>query len=117
MDIGEVTKQEGEGELDAVGKGACHTCGEHGCFSRECPKKGKGGFHDKGKAKGAVFQGTCWTCGEAGCMSRFCPKSGGKKGGKDFGKGGKDLGKGGIYGKGGLNDYRGKGKGDYGKGW
>jgi hypothetical protein len=116
MDIGEVAKEE-DGELYAVGKGACHTCGEHGHFSRECPKRGKGGFNDKGKGKGTGFQGTCWTCGEAGHSSRFCPKGGGKKGGKDFGKGGaydNFKGKGGKdFGKGSFHDYRGKGKGSW----
>jgi hypothetical protein len=105
MDIGQVDNKLTEGEWDnevhAVGKGACHSCGEHGHFARECPK-GKG----KGKGK---FDGECWVCGERGHSSRFCPKAGKGKG-KSGGKGkGYD-----VYGKG--FDSKGKSKGGFGKG-
>jgi hypothetical protein len=107
MDIGEVAKDDDEG-IYAMGKGACNTCGEHGHWSRECPKGGGKGKGKDGKGKG-VFNGQCWVCGEFGHSSRFCPK------GKGKGKG--DGGKGGYKGGGKSNDYmKGKGKGEYGKG-
>lgn len=99
MDIGKVDKYPPEemhhDEWDGIyymnkgkgkGKGACHVCGEHGHFARECPKgKGKG----KGKSKGG-FQGICYNCGEHGHPARECP----------WGKGGKSKGKGWYKGKG-----------------
>jgi hypothetical protein len=76
MDIGEVAvnrREEWGNEVYAFGKGPCHTCGEHGHFSRECPKGG--GSKGKGKdGKGKGFNGECWVCGEFGHSSRYCKK-------------------------------------------
>jgi hypothetical protein len=111
MDIGAV-KNEGGDEYDgiyAMGKGACHSCGEYGHFSRECPKGGGKGKGKDGKGKGG-FSGQCWSCGEFGHSSRFCPKGKGK--GKGDSKG---TGKGYDNYKG-YKGYKGKGKGDFGKG-
>jgi hypothetical protein len=112
MDIGQIDKKEEDWdkEVYAVGKGACHSCGEHGHFAKDCPK-GKG----KGKSGKGTFRGECWVCGEHGHSWRFCSKNAKGKG-KDGRKGGAQ-GYFDSYGKGGI--YKGKGKGDfemYGKG-
>jgi hypothetical protein len=114
MDIGEVGKEQNEqgwsnDGVYIVGKGACHTCGEHGHFSRECPKGGGKGKGKNGKGKG--FNGHCWICDEFGHSSRFCPK------GKGKGKGDYNKGGGKSYDNFKGQNYKGKGKGDYGKGW
>ena len=89
----------GFGKGKRKGDGSCHTCGQFGHWSRECPSnpkgggKGKGfgkgrqgpnqvgngrgkgkGFDGKGKDKDWGYQGTCFNCGKVGhkeCVSTW----------------------------------------------
>jgi hypothetical protein len=133
MDIGSMENKEWrdefyqesneEEEIYAMGKGAkgggkgpCHTCGETGHYSRECPK-GKARGKGKDGMKGG-FKGECWNCGEHGHSAKFCTKGAGKGYGKEGYKGNYkgDHGKG--YGKDGykFKGYQYAGKGGKG-GW